>query len=188
MPRPASRASARPSHSARINATHRSLRQQRIPRLVSLPLPQGDDVWVPRDTAKRYGHLHWHRRIKGRDYISATIAGRNVYLHRLIMRAPPGKVVHHIDGNPLNCGRKNMVVTTQAINAGIRRKPSTGKTSVYLGVSRGRGSTKYHAQIVVNKIRYSGGWHERELDAARAYDALALLHRGRMARTNFPLP
>lgn len=167
---------------------HSALRRSAVRPAGGIPLhlPDGGHVYFDSSDAAVFRNLRVHRRRHDRDYISVTIRGKNYYVHRLIMNAKPHEQVHHRDGNPLNCCRNNLVITTRAVNAGIRRKPRTARTSAYMGVSRPNGTAKYLVQIQINGKKYCLGYFENEVDAALAYDEYALRFRGELALLNFP--
>lgn len=48
--------------------------------------------------------------------------GLRVYMHREIVRCPPGHQVHHLDGNTLNNTRANLEICSQAQNLKYRKK------------------------------------------------------------------
>lgn len=143
-------------------------------------------VYMDQEDASHFRAMRLHRRRSDRDYVSVTIGGKNYYVYRLIMQARPSEDVHHRDGNPLNCCRSNLVLLPRAENAAIRRKPTTGMSSRYLGVSRSNSGAKYHVRIRVRGTLYDGGWYSDEIAAALAYDELAIRLRGPMALVNFP--
>lgn len=92
---------------------------------VPLPLPNGKTAFVSPEDWPRVSKLSWSD--KGLGYVRAVFKkseggdGRIVDLGRFIMRAPPGYVVDHIDGNPLNNTRGNLQTITQSRNM-MRRK------------------------------------------------------------------
>ena len=47
---------------------------------------------------------------------------RTKLLHRVLKRAPPGKVVHHKNGNRLDNRRSNLELTTQARNVAAQAR------------------------------------------------------------------
>jgi hypothetical protein len=49
-------------------------------------------------------------------YAAGHVNGRQVYLHRFIMKADAGQMINHLDGNGLNCQRANMVFCTYTEN------------------------------------------------------------------------
>ena len=65
--------------------------------------------------------------------------------------------------------------------------PCPGKTkSHYIGVHRESPTHRWRASISIDGKRLSLGRFETEEDAARAYDEIALKHRGLKAKLNFP--
>ena len=103
--------------------------------------------------------LKWSDR--GGGYVRARFAkavggdGGFVYLHRFIMRAPPGVDVDHMDGNPLNNTRENLQIVTRSRN--IMRTQRGGVT---------RARNKWRARIRVDGIVVNLGCFVTE-EAAR---------------------
>ena len=63
----------------------------------------------------------WHvSRSANNWYARTTIDGKIVYMHRFIMKAESGKVVHHKDGDTMNNQKDNLEVTTQDENLKAR--------------------------------------------------------------------
>lgn len=103
------------------------------------------------------------------------------YLHRVVMNAPPGVLVDHIDGDGLNCRKINLRCTTTHHNTHNYAHP-TGNP--FRGITRRRG--KWIAQITENRRKVFIGSYTLPQDAARAYDREARRIYGEHARLNFP--
>lgn len=137
-----------------------------------------------------YERIARHRwRFQGRpgtpqSYAVCNHAGRYLYMHRLIVDAPPGLEVDHIDGNGLNNRRCNLRVCSRRDNLRNMR-PRVG-TSRFKGVSWNRGDQRWQAEISIDRRRkYLGRFHD-EIEAALAYDEAARAAFGEFARLNFP--
>jgi hypothetical protein len=66
----------------------------------------------PRDQAAYDAHS-WHI-VQG--YAATNVAGKTVYLHRLLMQPPPDMEVDHLNFNKLDNRRANLEVVTPAEN------------------------------------------------------------------------
>lgn len=110
---------------------------------------------------------------------SGPRARRNQLMHRLIMAPANGLVVDHINHDGLDNRRANLRVCTRSQNSCNRRK-ADGLTSQYLGVSRAPSG----GWLVSCGQEYLGTFYD-EIDAARAYDAVALAKYGEFSTLNF---
>ena len=107
--------------------------------------------------------------------------GRTFRLHREVMNVRDNRIVVHLDGNPRNCVRTNLLVQDRGVYG--RSRPGHS-SSGFKGVSPYRG--KWQATIRVDgKLRWLGTYETAE-DAARAYDDAVLKYRGRSGVLNFP--
>ncbi len=107
--------------------------------------------------------------------------GRTYRLHREIMNVRDNRIVIHLDGDPRNCRRSNLVVQDRGIYGRARPGQSS---SGYKGVSRYRG--RWQATIRVDgRLRWLGTFDD-PVEAARAYDDAVLKYRGRKGLLNFP--
>lgn len=98
---------------------------------------------------------------------------------RIILDAPKGKQVDHINGNPLDNRRANLRLCSQAENARNRRMQRPGK---YKGVHPN--NSNWMAVIKTNgHLRYIGTY-KTQVEAAIAYNKEAILMFGDFARLN----
>lgn len=124
----------------------------------------------------------WHTHF-ARSKVYARTRGENgqpIYLHRLIMQAPDGKLVDHQNHNSLDCRRFNLVVKGFSANA---QNCNYSTTRAYRGVYE-RPNGRFSASIKINGKQLSLGTHDTAKLAAEAYDAAALRHHGPGAWTN----
>lgn len=129
---------------------------------------------------ERVSQFNWvARKIQGKFYVMKML-----WLHRVIMNAPDGVLVDHINGNPLDNRRSNLRLCTHKENMRNRGK-SKNNTSGFKGVSWNNQSNKWQAQIAVNKKTIPLGMFVEKEDAARAYDKAARELHGKFAKTNF---
>jgi hypothetical protein len=110
------------------------------------------------------------------------------FMHRLILNAPTGLQVDHINGDKLDNRRSNLRLCTGSQNVRNTGKRRGTFSSVYKGVSLHKASGRWMAHI-----RISGrsgplflGYFAFEIDAANAYDHAAREHHGEFAYVNFP--
>ena len=108
-----------------------------------------------------------------------------IKMHRLILSAPNGIHVDHINGNGLDNRRDNIRLCNNTQNNYNSRKQSRITTSNFKGVSFDRESRKWSAHITIVGKRVRIGRFVSEVEAARAYDAEARRLYGEFARTNF---
>ena len=110
--------------------------------------------------------------------------GKKIFMHREIISAPLGMEVDHINGDGLDNRRSNLRVATRAEN-GRNRKPQTGTSSVYKGVSWDKQAQQWRAYVKGDrKLIHIGLFHD-EVEAAEAYDEAARRLFGEDAKTNF---
>ncbi len=130
----------------------------------------------------------WHASKEGlTSYASSRRPYGIVSMHRVILNAPPGLVVDHINHNGLDNRKSNMRLCTVAEN-NRNSRPSTrrNKWSKYKGVSFDKNRNLFIAYIQHNGKKYFLGRFKNETDAAKAYDKKALELFGEFAYLNFP--
>ncbi|MEW6206671.1 MAG: AP2/ERF family transcription factor, partial [Pseudomonadota bacterium] len=135
----------------------------------------------------------WHCIVVGTIKYAVTKPGpaktrKGILMHRLILNAPPGIQIDHIDMDGLNNTKANLRLATPQQNR-CNRSKTRANTSGYKGVIQNKSAwktTKWIASIVVNRKRmYLGSFNTPE-EAAYAYDNAAKQYFGEFARLNFP--
>jgi hypothetical protein len=108
-----------------------------------------------------------------------------VRLHRLIMNAPRGLVVDHINGDSLDNRRANLRLATHSQNS-CNKKKRKNTTSQFRGVCFCKAKGKWDANINLAGKRIWLGSFDSEIEAGKAYDEAAKKYHGEFARLNFP--
>lgn len=103
------------------------------------------------------------------------------YLHHRVLRPPPGMVIDHRNGDPLDNRRQNLRAASWRENA-WNRSPQRGRSSPYGGVSKI--GDVYYASIKHDGVRFHLGVFADEQDAAMAVDRAAITLHGEFARLN----
>jgi hypothetical protein len=151
-----------------------------------IPLTRGKFALIDADDYYRLVKFPWHAIVGNSTfYATGTRNGKGVVMHREIMNTPDDLVVDHIDRNGLNNCKANLRLCTPTQN---RRNAASvfGSISRYKGVTWKKSRKKWFAEIQFNKKRYSLGYFEDEIAAAKAYDKKAKELFGEFAYLNFP--
>jgi hypothetical protein len=131
---------------------------------------------------------------EGKGMVIQARLGEAVPLRRIIMgvveRPAEEVLVAHINGDPLDCRRENLVLRTitQRLASARKRKTHNGTpcSSQYKGVSWNPTRNKWKAQIKAEgKVRHLGFFQD-EAVAAETYDEAARKYFGEHAWLNFP--
>jgi len=115
-----------------------------------------------------------------RGYVSYVCGDKTFRLHRSIVNAPDGKVVDHINGNPLDNRRSNLRICTTAQNLRNSKSRNGGAKGVRWKPRDG----KWEAIIKIDYKDYSLGTYHNKTEAVRVYDAVARYYFGEFAWTN----
>ena len=159
----------------------------------TIELSQGKVTLVDDEDYRWLRQISWYAALIGGNYrdhwYAVTTDKAHHKMHRVIMRAPPGMVVDHIDGDGLNNQKTNLRIVSVAQNAVNRRKSKRARgvvpTSKFKGVNFYATSGRWVARIQRNRVNTHLGYFDVEEDAARAYDEAAKSLHGEFACLNF---
>jgi hypothetical protein len=145
---------------------------------------------IDADDFERVSKIRWYPQpVSGSIYAMATscyyIPKHHKRLHAFIMKAEPGQIIDHINGDTLDNRKANLRFVSAAENARNARRPtSVGKTSKFKGVYWDERRQRWVAGITCDGVQSHLGVFSEEADAARAYDEAAIRLFGAFARTN----
>ena len=157
-----------------------------------IPLTQGKVALVDAEDYDELNKYKWyaHKHKRARAYYARRGVGsgkdkKSLAMHRVIMNAPNGIVVDHINGDGLDNRKSNMRLCTNKENCRNQVKGTGRKyTSQYKGVTYFRPTKKWKAEIVYNRETTCLGYFLIEKDAALAYDNKAKELYGEFANLN----
>jgi hypothetical protein len=171
-------------------------------RSVRIPLPHGLFAVIDSADAALVREYSWHLKTQTArpEHIYAQTSMRlpggrkkSVLLHRMLMDARQGEVVDHVNGDTLDCRRKNLRLATARGNSTNVTSSKNQKLGGYKGVSWNKNAGKWEAGICAGEVKANGkrrriylGLFESEREAAGAYDSAARHAYGEFASTNFP--
>lgn len=135
-----------------------------------------DLSWIAKPIERRSGGFYAYR-MEGRT---------SLYMHRLILNAPRGMLVDHVNGNGLDNRRSNIRLATRSQN--VTNRVATSEIG-FRGVERTyRIAKPWRACLYDGKQRTVVGRYATAIEAAAAYDRAALAKYGSFAKLNFPQP
>lgn len=105
-------------------------------------------------------------------------------LHRVLLEAPDGIEVDHINGDGMDNRRANLRLASRAQNTRNSRPVADARSELKGVWPHANGS--YRGFITKGATRLSLGYYKSEQTAGRAYDVMARLLFGEFAYLNFP--
>lgn len=152
-----------------------------------IPLTQGKFAIVDDNDFEWISKIKWYARKDRNNYYAENHKGNrksSTKMHRMIINAPEGFSVDHINGDGLDNQRKNLRLCTTEENTRNRDKQKNNTTG-YKGVTIHKKTGLYQAQTTHHKKHVSFGYFKTAKEAARAYDKnIRLLHKD-FSKTNF---
>lgn len=157
---------------------------------VEIPLTRGYVALVDPEDFERLSSLKWTVQCQGRlRYAYRNVRQpdgklRPLYLHRLILDAPPGLTVDHINGDGLDNRRQNLRLATHADNCCNRRYHHLSKHG-YIGLSS-QTAGRFFARVIFQGKTYRTKTFGSAIEASIARDGLAKQLHGEFAVLNHP--
>lgn len=154
-----------------------------------IPLTQGRVALVDDEDYERVAGNKWYclRDSAWRNQVTGEYESyekkRTIPMHRVIMNAPPGLEVDHINGDRLDNRKRNLRICTHRQNLKNMHNVRGG-SSMYKGVHRYKKTGRWQAYITVDYKRKALGHWGREEHAAIAYNIAAILYHGDYACLN----
>lgn len=150
----------------------------------SIHLSQGKVTQVDDEDFEFLNQWKWSYRSDGRA-VRCDKSNKIIRMHRVIMNAPAGTVVDHINGDTLDNRKINLRICSQKENT-LNHRRNKNNVSGYKGVSWSKKAGKWRAYIAPNRKQISLGCFMDVIEAARAYDKAAKKLFGKFANLNFP--
>ena len=101
------------------------------------------------------------------NYVSASINGKRVKLHRLIMNCPDDKLIDHINHNTLDNRKINLRICTSSQNQMNTNKRIDNSSGVK-GVNWNKSKERWQAYITIDKKYIYLGTFKNKDDAIKA--------------------
>ena len=123
----------------------------------------------------------WYANNNGGHSYAVKSSSGGIQMHRVIMGAPPNKVVDHINGNGLDNRRKNLRICTNAENRRNQKLSKTNKSG-FKGIYWHKRVNKWVVQISFNNKNIWGGCYSDKNEAVGARNELVVKYHGSFAR------
>jgi hypothetical protein len=149
--------------------------------MTKISLTQNKHALIDDSDVDMVGKYKWNYTSHG--YAETRIEGKLVRMHRLIMSAPRGVLVDHINMNGIDNRKSNLRLCTKSENMRNRNKTKLN-TSGYKGVVWDKVNKKWRSQIRMDGKNYNIGRFLLKRDAVMAYNNKAKEFFGQFARLN----
>lgn len=150
-----------------------------------IPVGKGKHAMVDDFVFDLVGDQSWylHKYVQRNFYVMGK--AKPALLHRVIMDAPKGVEVDHIDGDKLNNQLSNLRLCSHQQNQHNRRFLNKNNTSGFKGVFFDKRRGAWYCQIKVNgKQRTIAAGFLTAKEASLAYDLASIAEFGEFSATN----
>lgn len=146
--------------------------------MCKIQLSQNEFALVDEEDYKELNKYNWYVSNEGTNKYAARKArkgeegwingkhSKTIRMHRVILNAPEGTQIDHINGNGLDNRKENLMFTTQRQNT---QNKHIKKTSKYPGVYYDKNRKKWAASIRINGVKKFLERHDTEEEAYEAY-------------------
>lgn len=149
-----------------------------------IPLTQGKYTIIDTEDYSWLSQWKWCALISKYGVVAMRqVKRKNVYMHRLILDAPAGMEVDHVNHNMADNRKQNLRRCSHAENM-KNQVPQKNAGSPYKGVTEHYGG--WRARITKNFQLVHLGTYKTEVEAAMAYDTKAKELFGEFAYLNWP--
>lgn len=147
--------------------------------MAELELTHGRKCLVDEEDYKMLVGYKWC--VTGTGYVHNRTLGR---IHRVIMRAPKGSLVDHVNGDKLDNRRCNLRFATKSQNnMNTKRVKGASKFKGVIWVKRKNGGM-WKARLTLGGETIYLGSYKTDLEAASAYNEAACKHFGKFSHLN----
>lgn len=152
--------------------------------MVEIELTKGYYALIDKEDYHLIVGSSWHY-CNGYAVSTPRLNENKKFMHRVILGLEDKTlVVDHINGNKLDNRRSNLRICTQSQNR-RNTKYHTDSAVQYKGVCISK-SGKFKATIAVNYKQHHIGYFNTAMEAAKAYDYVAVKLHDEFANLNFP--
>jgi hypothetical protein len=156
----------------RVEASEEQRRKQVIPSDQSgcaiIPTSSGEHILVSDSDIDMVACHKW-RIVNG--YACSTIDNKTTSMSRMLLNAPEGMLVDHIDHNPMNNQRHNLRLVTPAENShNVSMQALSKKTSRFRGVHWDASAQRWISRLYFKRKLHHVGTFTDEEAAAKAWN------------------
>lgn len=140
----------------------------------------GHQVLLDEEDTHLFDEYRWHiKRNRSKTYVRCH--PQFVYLHRMVMNAPVGIQVDHINGNGLDNRKENLRLCTTSQNL-FNRGKNKNNTSGLKGVGFDKRRGTWYARIEVDRKTIFIGSFPSPSEAHEAYKRVAIEKAGEFVK------
>ena len=154
-----------------------------------IPLTQNKFTLIDSEEYEKVSQYKWYLNSTGyavrNEYtkVNGKWKLKIILMHRVLLSAPKGKVVDHINNDSLDNRKNNLQICSQLENL-RKKRMQKNNTSGYRGVSWYKNLQKWSAEIWVDRKRINLGYFKDGNEAAKAYNQAAIKYFGKFAQIN----